>query len=139
MASESVTLQDNGDHYMLSWAEPSAEGVSYPPHPVIPSSLTYNVYSPDQALMAEGIEGLSFRLPESYVTGEQGLLSFYVTGVSPAGEGAMASSNAILTGKPYDLPFRESFRDGVDPDSFWWIGGGNPFYPSADKASSYWA
>lgn len=134
MASESVTLQDNGDHYMLSWAEPSAEGVSYPPHPVIPSSLTYNVYSPDQALLAEGIEGLSFRLPESYVTGEQGLLSFYVTGVSPAGEGAMASSNAILTGKPYDLPFRESFRDGVDPDSFWWIGGGNPFYPSADKA-----
>lgn len=133
-APESVTLTDNGDHYSLSWSEPGTEGVSHPAYPVIPSSLTYNVYAPDRSLITEGIDDLTYILPESYVAGEQGLLSFHVTGASPAGEGAMATSNAILTGKPYDLPFRESFKGGANPTSFWWVGGGSSFYPSTDKA-----
>lgn len=121
-----VTLEDRDSKYTLTWTSPVTEGIDFG-YPVIVDQLTYHVYGPDQSLIAENIEGTTYDITGDFLTGAQNMQSFYVSAVSPAGESPLSKSNTILVGKPYTLPFRESFKGGLPPSTFWWVGGYNCF------------
>lgn len=130
----SVTLADNPTGYTLSWETPPAYGSSSRRGPVIVEELEYNIYGPDMSLMQGNVKELEYNITDDMLAEEQGMKSFSVSAVSPAGEGRTATSNAIITGKPYQLPFRESFPAGKAPSTFWWTGGYNIFNLSVEES-----
>lgn len=129
-----VSVEDEGTHYALSWTAPPDYGQSSRRGPVIVESLKYNIYDSSMSLLYENVEGLSHNIEGDILSGPQGMQSFNVTAVSPAGEGSSASSNAIIVGKPYPMPFSESFAGGITPSTFWWTGGYNVFNLSTEMS-----
>jgi len=130
-----ATIVNKGDKYTITWTAPPAYGQSSRRGPVIVDELKYNIYGPDNALLYENVEGYSMDIPDdNFITGPQNMQSFHVSAVSPAGEGPKASTNTVLVGKSYSLPFRESFKNAGTPESFWWVGGYNVFQISSEKS-----
>lgn len=130
----SVSLVDNQTAYTISWETPPAYGSSSRRGPVIVEELKYNIYNPDMSLIQGNVDGNEYQITGDVLDGSQDMKSFYVSAVSPAGEGRPAMSNSIITGKPYQLPFRESFPAGRTPSSFWWTGGWNVFNLSVEES-----
>lgn len=123
---ENVTVVDNGDHYTLTWDAPGSVGTHK--LPVLVDELTYTVsYGYHYTPIASDVKGTSYTISGDMVTGSQDMIGFHVAGATPAGSGRVGDSNPIFVGKPYSLPFRESFAHGMAPDSYWWVGGGNVF------------
>ena len=54
-----------------------------------------------------------------------------VSGVSDVGEGEYEVSNLVISGAPYTLPFRESFRKGNLDNSLWWVDTDDCFWPKS--------
>lgn len=123
---ENVVATDNGDHYTISWTAPAAEGTHK--LPVLVDELVYTIsYGYRYTTLASDVKGTSYTITGDMVDGPQNLVSFHVAAVTPAGSGRKGDSNTLFVGKPYSLPFRESFARGAVPDSYWWVGGGNVF------------
>ena len=54
-----------------------------------------------------------------------------MSGVSDVGEGEYEASNLVISGAPYTLPFRESFRKGNLDNSLWWVDTDDCFWPKS--------
>lgn len=125
LSPTNVLLVNNGDNTAtMQWTAPSATGVNggY----VDVDKLTYNVYSiiyDDEGNayanpVQKGLEGTSaiVDLPD---TDEQTGTMYLLTAESVAGESDYAFSNVLLTGKPFELPFHESFLNGELQNGPW--------------------
>ena len=121
------------DAITVDWKAPSTLGVNggY----VEPDELTYNIYTLDLealdfVILKEGVKGLSYQ-PQVPMYGVQDLHYFAVSGVSDVGEGEYEMSNLVISGTPYTLPFRESFRKGNLDNSLWWVDTDDCFWPKS--------
>lgn len=121
------------DAITVDWKAPSTLGVNggY----VEPDELTYNIYTLDLealdfVILKEGVKGLSYQ-PQVPMYGVQDLHYFAVSGVSDVGEGEYEVSNLVISGAPYTLPFRESFRKGNLDNSLWWVDTDDCFWPKS--------
>ncbi len=120
----SVTVVDNVTHHTVSWEQ---SGVGQDGYPVKVDELTYNIYVGwDRNVKATGIKGTTFDVTGEEVDGAQDMIPYFVAAETPAGIGNLTESNGIIVGKPYELPFRESFKN-MAPSTYWWAGGYNVF------------
>lgn len=109
---------DNQDA-VISWSKPSA-GVNG--GVVLKDETTYNIYAYDidkdeLTMLAEGITGTTYTVERD----EQQLQQMYyyaVSAVNSEGEG-QASAAAVVLGKPYELPFKESFAGATLSTQLW--------------------
>lgn len=76
--------------------------------------VTYNVYEAEgssRVLVAEGVTAAEYTYQVCAADAEQDFHQWLVFPVSEAGEGAGDYSEMIPLGKPYTLPYKESFTD----------------------------
>lgn len=94
---------------MVSWEAPAVDADGYP---ITPELITYNVYASDgRTKLAEGLTDRQYSWRPSG-DGDRGFVRCYVQAVTKAGEAPyIVSSNQIPYGKPYEVPFAESFAD----------------------------
>ena len=112
-------LADDNDKPKATWDAP-AGGVNggY----VNVDALTYNIYTADNNGYAvpykENITGTTFTADTTFA--EPGLLIYAVAAANEKGISTMASTNTIVVGPAYELPFAESFA-GSKLNTFWWF------------------
>ena len=111
----SVTEGDDG-HVTVSWQAP-ATGVNggY----VDASALTYTVKRNGWKEIAKDVKALSAEDFVEESLQSQMIVGYTITAASSAGEGAEATSGAIVAGTPYETPFKESFAGGRASNSPW--------------------
>lgn len=120
LPSTNVLLRETGDDQVhVSWT-PASMGVNggY----VNPDSLAYSVRRSDGAYMSISQKGATgFDDTESSVslTYRQSELSYNVFGSNAAGESDRATSNTIIIGVPYDIPFVDHFSFYGSDNSGW--------------------
>lgn len=119
-APSAVHITDNGGGATVSWQAPSTEGVEG--RYVRVDELTYNIYDPNGNKVGSVDGATSWQLPDDvYYDEDQSYHWYNVKAQTPAGEGVAAPSSYIVTGDPYELPFRESWREGrADDYHLWW-------------------
>ena len=134
---DSLQTADNFTSVRISW-QPSATGVNggY----VDPQGLQHHIYTivdydPQYAATTEK-GATSYDLPYSTEEGEQDVVQFGVSSLNDKGESEMTLTPGILCGKPYSLPFFESFAGG-STSQMWWMNrnGGSSTYVSSSDAS----
>lgn len=129
LAPQNVRLVDLGGALRLSWEAPGNVGING--HYVHVEGLEYTVYTSTYSGIltpyAEVKDAKSIDITDAFADGAQQMVYFVVRAKSPAGEGDRASSNSLIGGAPYQLPFLESFPGGAYPVTFWMSQGYNPF------------
>lgn len=122
-----VVLRETGDDEVtVSWTPPTV-GVNggY----VNPDRLTYRVQRSDNTWMTMSQVGATgFVSDESsvHLSWPQAGLFYHVHASNEAGESGRGTSNTIMIGNPYRLPYLESFKTGFTDNSGWSnIGKGN--------------
>lgn len=117
-----ITLSDAGTQLRLTWNHPGPQGLN---GGYVEPELKYNVYT---------IEGMYAYYWDRNITSTEYLIDFnpdtddqrFVTfGASAHGNGGgsyIYASNELLVGRPYKLPFRETFTNGA-LTSLWWMAG----------------
>lgn len=126
-----TNLKAKGDlenkNAQLTWTAPS-EGV----HGGLLGDITYIIvaYNPAETdstkqmtLIAQNVKDTTYTV-EMAESDEQALRYFLVMAVTKAGNGA-ASIASVVLGKPYTLPFKESFNNGASTNTGWVTGGDN--------------
>ena len=103
----------------LTWEAPTggAAGGSF-----TQEGLTYNVYRYEgvqDELIATGITELTYTDYGMEVADRQVPVQYAVSAVNEAGEGLLASTDVILLGNPYPMPFNESFTDCAFENYLW--------------------
>jgi len=109
---------DNKDA-VIKWSKPSA-GVNG--GVVLKDETTYNVYAYDidndqLTLLAEGLTGNTYTVERDEQPNQE-MLYYAVSAVNSEGEG-QASAAAVVLGKPYELPFKESFAGAALSTQLW--------------------
>lgn len=129
LAPQNVRLADLGGTLRLTWEAPGSVGING--HYVHVDGLEYTVYTSSYSGIltpyAEVKGAKSIDITDAFAAGAQQMVYFVVRAKSPAGEGDRASSNSLIGGAPYQLPFLESFPNGTYPETFWMSQGYNPF------------
>ncbi len=118
---ENLALKATGNNadVRLTWDKPSV-GVNG--GLVLDDETLYNVYAYDPAtqaltLLAENVAEKTYLVEESY-TGAQQMFYYAVSAVNSEGEGQAIASSIVL-GKPYELPFAESFANTAVSTQLW--------------------
>ena len=128
-APQNVRLTDLGHTLELTWDAPGNTGING--HYVHAETLEYTVYTASVAGIltpyADVKDQRSLIIDDAFADGDQQMVSFVVRARSHAGEGDRAVSNSLIGGRPYSLPFLESFPNGDAPETFWMSQGYNPF------------
>ena len=109
-----VSLRESGGTAVLTWQAPVAGqhgGV------VDAGSLRYGVVRNDGQLVATALEDTHFEEPVDH-SGDQHWLVYGVQVANELGYSEVATSNGIIAGKPYALPFYEGFASG-QRTNFW--------------------
>ena len=125
-----VLSADNPDDMLLTWDAPTAgyNGLLFDPE-----NIWYHVYSVHTTMAGSTLGDVIFTT-EKGVTSQQlgqgidegeerGMNCFAVAAVNESGEGPFQGSNYLLIGAPYELPFEESFPNGMA--STFWTGSGS--------------
>lgn len=120
--ASNITLKDNHDGSLtLSWDAPTTGangGFCDPEH------IVYNVYTVEDGHAVDfkqGITETSVKIyvdDDSYYGDSQGLVLLAVAAENSEGESKIRVSNEVVVGKPYQLPYKESWVQGV-ASSFW--------------------
>ena len=139
-APASATLSDNADGTLnLTWPAPSTQGVNG--GFVDPDKLTYNIFKVADdgyslQVVKEGVAGNSYTVQNVDQSGNQRLTAYIVAAVSENGQGGLTTSNSIVIGEAYTLPFRESLPGGYLENKMWWSDktGNNAFGSTTDIA-----
>lgn len=79
------------------------------------ADLTYTIVrrqDDSRTTVATGVSGTSFTDRAAAADAEQDFYSYEVTASSPGGNSTAVSTQLIPLGKPYEMPFRESFPNG---------------------------
>lgn len=115
----SVKADAQNANVRLNWDKPSigANGGL-----VLDAETKYNVYAynpstQDLTPIAENVAEKTY-LVEANITGTQNIYYFAVSAINSEGEGT-ASATSIVLGKPYDLPFEESFANSAVSTQLW--------------------
>lgn len=119
-APSDVHITDNGGSATVSWKAPSTDGTDG--RYVRVDELKYNIYDPNGNKVGSVDGTTTWQLPDDVYSNDDQMYHWYnVKAQTPAGEGGAAQSSYIVTGKPYGLPFRESWREGRSDDyHLWW-------------------
>lgn len=141
-----VTLTDNGSGIALAWEIPDNEGIhgGY----VDGQLLTYSIYDRDGLQLASDIDATEWTLDMNLESATD-VIYFNVAAKNIAGESDPSMSTYLVTGKPADLPYHESFPNGGTTETFWWTIANNQyngfsFSPEMqysydhDSGSAYW-
>lgn len=116
---KNVRATHNGDNSVtITWDAPTeGETGGY----FDPSALTYTILrANDEVELARGVKELTFTDPSAPLNGyRQEFYSYYVYAQSPAGYGYGQCSNTTVVGKPYKMPFIETFADGKINNDPW--------------------
>lgn len=104
----------------ITWDAPTTDTFG---HDINPELLRYNiqVYVDNRAQLytiAENVEGTSYTYRVCDADAEQDIYYYAVSAVTSAGESDNALTDIKPVGKPYELPFRESFADGRPSHNF---------------------
>ncbi len=136
---DSLQTVDNFSSVKISW-QPSEKGVNggY----VDPQGLSHNIYTivdyaPQYAATTDK-GATDYNLPYNTEEGEQNVVQFGVSSFNDNGESEIALSPGIISGKPYAIPFFESFSGGVT-DKVWWMnrnGGSSSYVNSVSSSDS---
>lgn len=113
---ENVTLKDMGDNVRLNWEVPeNGENGGF----VDKKEITYTVTDSNGKIILENVKDTLVTLtPE--MSGQQRTLYYKVTAANKAGKSDAESSNVIVTGDNYKLPFHDSFAYGITYN-LWWV------------------
>lgn len=134
-APKNVSLVDNNDGTAdLSWSSPGTVGANG--GIVDESKLTYNIYDKSNTIVSNGQSQTFYAVSGISQVGAQDTVRYYVSAVSPQGTGEKARSQIILSGKPYELPFKESWPNLKAQDNhLWWSEGpsSTPFQPTNES------
>lgn len=117
-----ITLTDEGDHLHLKWKSPGDVGANG--GFVEGKHLKFKVFSIDDSGTAFG-EPLTETSDTEYditgkpTTGEQQLYYYGVTTIGDVGSSRIRTSNPVVLGDNYTIPFKESFSNGAY-SHLWW-------------------
>ncbi len=123
-AAEAV-LADNGSSITLSW-KPVTMGLNggyvdsqkiwYKVYDVIPSSSYY-----DEVVVRDSVQGTtSYIIDRNTSEGEQERLRFALSASNKAGASGYDYTPYMVVGKPYAMPFFETFPQGGYGSGLWW-------------------
>lgn len=117
-APENVAVSDNLDgSAVMTWDAPS---IGRNGRVINSDELTYNIYSADESKLAEGLTDREFAFSGIPTDGDQYATGLLVSAQNEAGEGDK-TLGVVFAGKPYTLPFHESFANG-NPTYSTWVG-----------------
>lgn len=118
---EDFTVRGSADNKdaVISWSKPSAGANG---GLVLKDETTYNIYdynikTGELTLLAEGISGTTYTVEREQLAGQE-MFYYAVSAVNTEGEG-QASAAAVVLGKLYDLPFKESFAGRTLSTQLW--------------------
>lgn len=117
-----ITLTDETDHLHLKWKSPGDVGANG--GFVEGNHLKFKVFNIDENGTAFG-EALTETTNTEYditgksTTGEQKLYYYGVTTVGDVGSSRIRTSNPVVLGDDYTIPFKESFSNGAY-SHLWW-------------------
>lgn len=113
-----VKLTREGNNLILTWNVPT-EGANggY----INPDELVYSIYSSlHQAIIVENVTGTMWGADITSLLEEaQTPIYFGVYAVNAAGGSTGVQSNTLVIGKPYEVPFYESFNYGFLQNEMW--------------------
>ena len=138
---KNITATDNQTSVKLAWSRASEVGVNggY----VNPSNVKYRIYDlidgvyGTEAQLRDETASTSYDVAVNTTEGEQDLLQFGLDAYNATGGSSILITPVVLTGKPYTLPFFESFPGGKLTYALWWLAGdaGNSLDIADDVAS----
>lgn len=119
-----IRLSDNLDGTAtLSWD--AATNVGANGGYVDASRIKHNVYNLDDENMmqpvAMGVEGNTYSISGLPVSGDMQSVYYLVSAVNDAAESDADYSNVLVTGDSYELPFVETFSNGMLDNPFWLV------------------
>lgn len=119
-APGNITISDAGNDILMKWEAPST-GVhgGY----INPSALRYDVFTVSGSyayFLKQGLKDTQTLLGDNPDQGTQRFTFYAARTTSNVGESDIYISNSLLVGKPYTLPYRESFKGG-NLSSFVWF------------------
>lgn len=128
MHPEAMQIEDNGTSIKARWPKVTtgANGKFFNP-----DRVTYRIYSFDAknepTVFVAETKNLEYDIPVNTNEGDARLAQYAVSALTTGGESQANYSNALLVGKPYELPFLESFYDETSGQAalnkFWYFDG----------------
>lgn len=115
-------LSVRGNTATMTWASPGGKGVNN--GFVDTGSLRYNVYNNGGRIAQSGIEGTSWSTTVGN-SGAQRLVYYGLSAVANGHESELVTSNPVVIGTPWPMPFHESFANKTQAYSLWWVLGSN--------------
>lgn len=116
-----IKIKDQTNNFLITWDAPTSTVGEHGGYADL-SSLKYNVYDRNGNNMIRNITDRQFSDKLSARTGEQYLLYYGVAAANAGGIGELGTSNYIVAGTPYKLPFHEGFPNGGMENKMWWFG-----------------
>lgn len=131
VSSLNAILSDpSADKYNLDWQKPSYVGAhgGY----VVPDDATYSLYNVTMSVLGptigsrivSGLTNTHYSIDGTPDEGDMGWTIFGISAANSAGETDPYATSQIMIGKPYELPFRESFSTNGSR-SYCWYGNTN--------------
>ena len=117
-----ITLSDAGDHLLLTWQHPGNVGMN---GGYVEDDLTYDTYTINGMYAnywERNVRTTTYNISFNPDTGSQGFLIFGASAHGKGGDSYIFGSNELLVGKPYALPYRETFTNGYLESLFWMDG-----------------
>ena len=113
-----IHLADNDNSLTLSWTAPEEKGVNG--YYVNTKGLKYSVYDADGTRVAHDLTTTSWTKTGVDQNVEQYVQQYSVTATNEAGENERTYCNGVVIGRPYTVPFKESFPNQTTENAFWW-------------------
>ncbi len=125
IASDGIKMVDNTSSISLSWA-PVTTGVNggY----VNPNELLYSIYGLGKDdygystfQLLDSVKGTTaYDIQINTAEGDQKLVNYALTAKNAMGESSKVYTGSMVSGKPYTMPFRETFAGGKRTHEMWW-------------------
>lgn len=113
-----IYLTDNDNSLTLSWKAPDETGLNG--YYVNTKGLKYSVYDADGTRVAHDLTTTSWTREGVDQNVEQYVQQYSVTATNEAGENERTYCNGVVIGRPYTVPFKESFPNMNTENAFWW-------------------
>lgn len=114
-------LMEDGQNVIITWDKPEdtgAHGLPIDPEDFLQYTI-YGVYGNNQHLLAEWSETSFEATP--FISNQQDNVSFMIACSNSLGQSEFGTSNIEPFGKPYDVPFTETFQNGYAVCSPWTV------------------
>lgn len=141
VAPASFTITDNQSYIGATW-EKVTKGVN--DGRFNPDKLTYKIYAFDKnnnptIEVKDVVATTTTQIEFNTTEGPQHLQQYAVAAVNTAGKGRSHYSNALIVGKADEIPFRESFSDGLSQkfEHFWWMDGEGKGYENGMSVATF--